>query len=126
MPRRREPADVAEATAVARALADDAAGRLERRVLEEVIYERLRLSVNLADLLMFEVELGAAVEQALGYRVQAPGERSHLVLDLVQKAWQRVSEEVLDQLVENELAERLEPEPEEDGADQDDDPQPRA
>jgi hypothetical protein len=103
VPRRREVADRLVGQAVLRGMADDAPGRLERRILEELIYERVRVSVDLCELMAFELDLSASIERALAGCVESPGERSDLTLDYLQRAWERVSEEVLGGMLEQEM-----------------------
>src|SRR4051812_14746848 len=103
MPRRREPADQLEAAAVARALADETPGRFERRVLEQLIYERVRQSVDVCELMSLQLDLSASVENALSACARSPGERSDLTMDYLQRAWERLSDEVLGRFFEGEL-----------------------
>ena len=104
MPRRRDAADRAEAEAVARALADGSSGRIERKILEELIYERLRVTVDMCELMTFELDLAASIERALSACAESPGERSDLIFDLLHRAWERVTEEVLETFAERGLA----------------------
>jgi hypothetical protein len=105
VPRRRDALDQAEAQAVARALADETPERLERRILEELIYERVRVTVDLCELMAFELALSASIERALEACAQSPGERGDLTMDYLRRAWERVSDEVLGGLLEQELGE---------------------
>jgi hypothetical protein len=118
MPRRREPRERLEAQAVARALADDRPGRLERKILEELIYERVRVTVDLCELMDFELDLAASIERALSVCAEAPGERADLTLDYLHRAWERMTCEVLGGLAERELGgSRVERDERDDGAD---------
>jgi hypothetical protein len=103
VPRRREAADRLVGQAVLRGLAEEGPGRLERRILEELIYERVRVSVDLCELMSFELDLSASIERALVACVESPGERSDLTLDYLQRAWERVSEEVLGGMLDQEM-----------------------
>jgi hypothetical protein len=85
-------------------MAEDTPGRLERRILEELIYERVRVSVDLCELMAFELDLSASIERALSGCAESPGERSDLTLDYLQRAWERVSEEVLGGMLEQEMS----------------------
>jgi hypothetical protein len=103
VPRRREPADQAEAVAVARALGEDRPGRLEQRILEELVYERVRVNVNMCELMTFELDLSASIERALTACARSPDERSTLTLDYLQSAWERVTEDVLGGFLDHEM-----------------------
>src|SRR5258706_15899276 len=98
MPRRRDPADRLEA---ARALADETPGRLERRILEELFYERVRVSVDMCELMAFERDLSSSIERALSACAESQSERTDLTLDYLQLAWERLSDEVLGILVDS-------------------------
>jgi hypothetical protein len=109
MPRRRDAADRAEASTVVRAFAareaetTAASARLERKILEELIYERVRVAVDMCRLMEFELDLASSIERALSACAESPSERSDLTLDFIQRAWERVTEEVLGQLAEGEV-----------------------
>jgi hypothetical protein len=103
VPRRREDAERAEAEAVARALADETPVPLERRILEELIYERVRVTVDLCELMAFELDLSASIERALAACAPSPGERTDLTMDYLRRAWERMSDEVLGVLLDREL-----------------------
>ena len=78
MPRRRDVADRAEASAVARAFAarqsetTAASARLERKILEELIYERVRVAVDMCRLMEFELDLASSIERALSACAESP------------------------------------------------------
>jgi hypothetical protein len=76
---------------------------LDRRILEELIYERVRLTVDLCELMAFEVDLSASIERALVSVARSPSQRSDLTLEYLQRAWERVTEQVVGNLAENEL-----------------------
>jgi hypothetical protein len=106
---RAEAAAVARTFAVRRRIHDDDTGapapheRLEHKILEELVYERVRVSVDLVKLLEFELDLSSSIERALAACARSPAERSDLSLDFVQRAWERLTEEVLGSLAESEL-----------------------
>ena len=79
------------------------AATLERRILEELIYERVRLTVDLCELMAFEVDLSASIERALVSVARSPAQRSDLTLEYLQRAWNRLSEQVVGRLAEGEL-----------------------
>ena len=84
-------------------LDQDDASRLDRKILEELIYERVRLNVDLCELLEFEADLSESISRALR-ACATPGDRNQLTLDYMQRAWERVTEEVLGELIEQEFA----------------------
>jgi hypothetical protein len=66
---------------------------LEKRILEELIYERIRVSINLCQLVIFESDLEKSIERAL---MKYPGtayQRGALARELVDDAWSRVEGE---------------------------------
>lgn len=75
---------------------------LERRILEELIYERVRVTVDLCELMAFEMDLAASIERALVTVRGSPGERSDLLLDYLQRAWARLTDEIHGRLLEHE------------------------
>ena len=75
--------------------------KLDKRILEELIYERVRLAVDLCELLDFESDLSVSTERALKKCARSPEERSRLTLDYLRRAWQRVADEVLGELTAN-------------------------
>lgn len=68
---------------------------LERKILEELIYERVRVAVDLCELLDFEEDLAASIERALTQCAKSPDERSQLALKYLNRAWERLGHEVL-------------------------------
>jgi hypothetical protein len=104
MPRRRELSDrAAEAVLIGRLDGDEAA-RLDRKILEELIYERVRLTVDVCEVLAFEADLANSIERALQGRAGSDDDRSQLTLDYLQRAWERVTEETLGALIDQEFA----------------------
>jgi thioesterase domain-containing protein len=67
----------------------DAASRWERALLEELIYERVRLNVDLLELADFERELAASIEQALA-ACGAREDRDRLAREHLDRAWTRL------------------------------------
>lgn len=63
----------------------------DRRILQELIYERVRGSVNLCQLVIFERDLSSSVQRAHDHRegVNAP----ELARQYMDDAWQRLEEE---------------------------------
>ena len=82
---------------------DDSVPSLDRRILEELIYEKVRLTVDLCELMAFEVDLSASIERALMSVARSPQQRSDLTLEYLQRAWDRLSEQVVGHLAEAEL-----------------------
>jgi hypothetical protein len=66
---------------------------LDRRILEEMIYERVRVSVNLCQLVMLEQDLDRSIHKALTAGDATDSEREALARELVDKAWQRIEAE---------------------------------
>ena len=63
----------------------------DKRILQELIYERVRGSVNLCQLVIFERDLGSSIQRAHGNRdgVSTP----ELARQYIDDAWQRLEEE---------------------------------
>ncbi len=68
---------------------------LQVRILEELIYERVRVAFNLCELLDFQSDLSVSIDRALDDCADAPDQRADLVLSLLERAWERLSDEVL-------------------------------
>ena len=79
---------------------------IEKRVLHELVYERVRASVNLCQLLVIEQELERSIERASGDTAPAvaalrgvlpkaqPGDGPHsLARGFMQEAWHRLEKE---------------------------------
>lgn len=79
---------------------------LSERILEELIYERVRLTVDLCELLAFEADLSASIERALRDCARSPEKRSKLAMDYLQQAWERVGDEIMEELCAQEKEER--------------------
>jgi hypothetical protein len=90
--RRREPG------------ADGAPVGLAHRILEELVFERLRLTVDLCELLEFHADLSASIQRAVEGCAATEEERSGLVLAYLEQAWTRLSGEVRAELAEQERA----------------------
>lgn len=65
----------------------------QSRLLEELIYERVRLHVDLVDLIDFERDLCQSITRALRASGTHPSEEDALARRYVQKAWHRLEEE---------------------------------
>jgi hypothetical protein len=76
-----------------------AAARLDELVLEELIYERVRASVDLVELLLFEQDLEASISRALSACAAGPDDRRRLAARYIEVAWRRVEADLLDRLV---------------------------
>src|SRR5688572_11565240 len=78
---------------------DDATRRvpasLQVRILEELIYERIRVAFNLCELLDFQTDLATSIDRALDDCGGSFDERADLVVSLLERAWERLSDEVL-------------------------------
>ncbi len=66
---------------------------LERRILQELIYERVRVSVNLCQLVIFERDLDTSIERAMVACDMPKRECDKLAREYVEAAWQRVERE---------------------------------
>ena len=77
-----------DATAVAPAPED--LMNMEQRILEELIYERVRASVNLCQLVIFEQDLDKSIQRALG---NDDPTGSALTRRYVAAAWRRLEKE---------------------------------
>ena len=64
----------------------------ESALLEELIYERVRLNVDLLELVDFERELAASIERALA-ACGAREDRDRLAKEHLERAWARVERE---------------------------------
>jgi hypothetical protein len=65
----------------------------QNRLLEELIYERVRLHVDLIDLIDFERDLGQSISRALREAGTDPGGEADLARRYVERAWNRLEEE---------------------------------
>lgn len=65
---------------------------LERRILEELVYERVRVAVNLCQLVIFEQDLDKSIQRVIdGSACQK--ECQDLAHEYIDKAWERLQEE---------------------------------
>jgi hypothetical protein len=65
----------------------------QSRLLEELIYERVRLHVDLLDLVDFERDLCESIARALRAGGNDPGREEALARTYVERAWQRLEQE---------------------------------
>jgi hypothetical protein len=70
-------------------------GRLAQKILEELVYERVKITVDLCELMAFEEDLAVSIDRALTSCAGSPEERSSLALEYLQRAWERLSDEVM-------------------------------
>lgn len=74
--------------------ADPAAGSsLDRQILQELIYERVRVSINLCQLVIFEQDLDKSVRRALESCGEQGEARRALVRRYIDDAWHRIEHE---------------------------------
>ncbi len=66
---------------------------LERQILQELIYERVRVSVNLCQLVIFERDLDSSIERAMASCHLPKPECENLAREYIEAAWQRVERE---------------------------------
>jgi hypothetical protein len=69
--------------------------RLAHRVLAELIYERVRVTIDMAELFAFEQDLAASIERALAGCDAAGLGRTELIFDYLTAAWERISDDVM-------------------------------
>ena len=65
---------------------------LDRRILEELIYERVRVAVNLCQLVIFEQDLDKSIQRVLS-RCDDGGEGHTMAHEYIDKAWLRLQDE---------------------------------
>jgi hypothetical protein len=75
---------------------------LSSKILEELIYERVRVTVDLCELMAFEMDLAASIERALLAVRGTPAERSDLAMEYLQRAWQRLSDTITGEILDRE------------------------
>ena len=74
-------------------------GNIEQRILEEMIYDRVRATVNLCQLVILEQELDENIQRAMGGMDDDMGtgagcpEPAALAREHLQRAWQRLERE---------------------------------
>jgi hypothetical protein len=68
------------------------------RLLEELIYQRLRMSIDLYELGTFREELSSTIERALARQHRPTQDRGDLTMRFLNRAWDRLGEEVLSEL----------------------------
>ena len=66
--------------------------RWERAVLDELVYERVRLNVDLLELVDFERDLAASIERSLA-ACGASEDRDRLAREHLERAWVRLESE---------------------------------
>ena len=74
---------------------------IDEKIIEELVFNRMRLAVDFGELMTFHEDLSASVERALA-RCMRPmsAEQADLTMRYVRLAWDRLGEEVLSQLAE--------------------------
>jgi hypothetical protein len=68
---------------------------IEKKILEELIYERVRLTLDLCELLDFEADLTRSIERALDSCAGTPADKGQLTLTYLHRAWERLGREAL-------------------------------
>jgi hypothetical protein len=66
---------------------------MEQRILEELIYERVRVSVNLCQLVICEQDLDKSIQRALRTCGGTSEERESMARTYIEAAWRRVERE---------------------------------
>lgn len=69
-------------------------GDIEREILEELVYDRVRASVNLCQIIVTERELEESIRRAMGGADAAPGEADAMAQEYVDRAWERIEREL--------------------------------
>src|SRR5262245_51449717 len=80
--------------------------QLDQKILEELVYERVRLSFDMVELAAFEADLMASIDRALASCASSTDERNDLALRYLQKAWERLSQEVESELAQHDFRDR--------------------
>lgn len=65
----------------------------QNRLLEELVYERVRLHVDLLDLMDFERDLSQSITRALRASGTDPTQEDALARRYLRRAWRRLEEE---------------------------------
>ncbi|HTE55541.1 MAG TPA: hypothetical protein VK698_32025 [Kofleriaceae bacterium] len=65
----------------------------QSRLLEELIYERVRLHVDLLDLIDFEKDLSQSINRALQASGADPNDEDATARRYIERAWQRLERE---------------------------------
>jgi hypothetical protein len=79
----------------------------EKRVLEELVFERVRGAVNTCALIVLQTDLSASVERVTDG--DETGEGHDFVMECLRRAWGRVTEDVLADLAAHDFAIDLDP-----------------
>ncbi len=66
---------------------------LEKQILQELIYERIRLSVNLCQLVIFEQDLDKSINRAIARCDNNAETQQGLTRKYVEQAWERIEQE---------------------------------
>lgn len=66
---------------------------IETKILQELIYERVRQSVNLCQLVILEQELDKSIRRAMGGHAGSGQSPDALARGLMNEAWQRLERE---------------------------------
>jgi hypothetical protein len=67
---------------------------LDQQILEELVYERVKLAVDLYDLLSFEEDLDQSIQRALERVGEQTTVDEHLARKLIDAAWDRLSRDL--------------------------------
>jgi hypothetical protein len=86
---------------------EEAQVSLDHRILEELVYERLRLALDMCALVDFEEDLSASIDRALRRCARDPVERSDLSMEMLHAAWDRLGCEVFSEIAAGELSRGL-------------------
>jgi len=73
---------------------------LSDRLLEELIYQRLRLALDACELVTLRDDLSACIDRALARRRRPDQDRADLTMRYLNRAWDRLGEELLSELAQ--------------------------
>lgn len=79
------------------------------RILDELVYERVRLSLELAELVAFERDLGASIERSLAGCASSREEQSRLARKCLARAWRRIEREWAEEIALERALDRAAP-----------------
>jgi hypothetical protein len=73
-------------------------GKLEKRILEELMFERIVAAIDLGELLSAEADLARSIDRALARLERPPEDRPRLAKRYLDRAWLRAGREALGHL----------------------------
>ena len=67
---------------------------LQEMIVAELFYERVRANLNLEELLLFDLDLRTSIDRALRNLSESPEERQGLAAEYWLRAWNRIGDEM--------------------------------